>query len=280
MCIRDSLLNYLFSWKLNEIQKETSNFIQAELGKQRNKTYQQENNYICYGCGQIPIKGPRYQCLKCVNFCLCFKCYQAHTHPHQFLRFDQPQRLQELQEIEENFIENQEFQLHLLMEPDSLQIYYVKPYQKFEINYVILNSGIKNFPENLKITCTLGHYNKLEFNNIPKLNAQEQGTITLTLFAPGQEGIEKSSWRLFYSNQDGKKYFIGPELNFKIFVEDQNDQSKKNKNILKQFYKTVNGTLPELNKFVNAHENASLNQLEREYEVKMKKVINCESNFQ
>ena len=52
----------------------------------------------CDGCGQNPIRGPRWKCERCADFDLCDVCHiqfrdtgQHHTHGHDFNRIDKLQ---------------------------------------------------------------------------------------------------------------------------------------------------------------------------------------------
>ena len=65
----------------SESDKEPKNKKKAKAKLQTHKGYE------CLNCEMNPIKGARYQCVKCPNFNLCSQCEQQKGHGHVMIRF-------------------------------------------------------------------------------------------------------------------------------------------------------------------------------------------------
>merc|ERR1711918_301358 len=46
--------------------------------------------YVCDGCDQGPIYGPRFMCSVCKDFDYCATCEERSNHPHPFIKIMHP----------------------------------------------------------------------------------------------------------------------------------------------------------------------------------------------
>jgi len=48
------------------------------------------HGYVCDGCDQGPILGPRFACSTCGDYDLCATCEERSDHPHPLLKIVNP----------------------------------------------------------------------------------------------------------------------------------------------------------------------------------------------
>jgi hypothetical protein len=200
-------------------------------------------NTKCSQCGQSPIEGIRYYCLKCLSYNLCSKCEKKYgeKHGHPLLMLRRPQDIDKynLNKIEDEVkIDHTKYHFKCI---NLKKEYTTKNNNNFiPIEIVIKNTGDESWPTPCFFSCqeesdVKGERVKL-FKCSGKQGEEIKFKIKINLNNIKKTGIYKSVWIIKTENGDK----LGEKIVFvvkDIFDKDLNlkEKGNKNKNEVKDF---------------------------------------------
>ena len=128
------------------IMTEISNSKIQASSKIMNSPLYIHNGIQCAHCQNMPIKGQRYKCPKCLDFNLCEECEQlnseTHFHPHtDFILYRSP----------EIAISNKDYSYECLTK--NLEIHEKYGIESFSIKLKLKNNGYLKWTENTVLKC-------------------------------------------------------------------------------------------------------------------------------
>lgn len=244
---------------------------QKIIKKDINKTKVVHENSKCSKCGQFPIEGIRYYCLKCETFELCPACEKNYgeKHGHELLKIRRPEdfnkfkieiikqkELQNLNKIEEN----EEKKLDLTKCHSKCmnlkKIYTTLNNNNFlPIEIIIKNTGDEQWPTPCFFTCDESSEVKGDRVKLVKCTGKPEEEYKLKfkiiLKDINKTGIYKSIWQLKNENDEifGEKIEIvikdifekdkklrGGKKDKKNIVKDYRDELEENVKEIKQKY--------------------------------------------
>jgi hypothetical protein len=244
---------------------------QKIIKKDINKTKVVHENSKCSKCGQSPIEGIRYYCLKCETFELCSACEKNYgeKHGHELLKIRRPEdfnkfkieiikqkELQNLNKIEEN----EEKKLDLTKCHSKCmnlkKIYTTLNNNNFlPIEIIIKNTGDEQWPTPCFFTCDESSEVKGDRVKLVKCTGKPEEEYKLKfkiiLKDINKTGIYKSIWQLKNENDEvfGEKIEIvikdifekdkklrGGKKDKKNIVKDYRDELEENVKEIKQKY--------------------------------------------
>lgn len=207
-----------------------------------------QNNSICSKCGQNPIKGIRYMCLKCLNFNLCSSCEKKYgeKHGHELLKLRRPEDL----EIYKDFI----FDLKDLNIFHSKCINLKKLYITLNnnnfipIELIIKNTGDEEWPTPCYFTCADDSEIKGEKVKLLKCTGKPGEEyafkIKINLNNLKKTGIYKSFWQL----KDGRGEAFGEKVEIKVkdIFEKVEEKEKIEQKEVKDFRDELDKSVEEI----------------------------------
>ena len=244
---------------------------QKIIKKDINKTKVVHENSKCSKCGQSPIEGIRYYCLKCETFELCSACEKNYgeKHGHELLKIRRPEdfnkfkieiikqkELQNLNKIEEN--EEKKIDLTKCHSKcmNLKKIYTTLNNNNFlPIEIIIKNTGDEQWPTPCFFTCDESSEVKGDRVKLVKCTGKPEEEYKLKfkiiLKDINKTGIYKSIWQLKNENDEvfGEKIEIvikdifekdmklrGGKKDKKNIVKDYRDELEENVKEIKQKY--------------------------------------------
>jgi len=244
---------------------------QKIIKKDINKTKVVHENSKCSKCGQSPIEGIRYYCLKCETFELCSVCEKNYgeKHGHELLKIRRPEdfnifkneiikqkELQNLNKIEEN--EEKKIDLTKCHSKcmNLKKIYTTLNNNNFlPIEIIIKNTGDEQWPTPCFFTCDESSEVKGDRVKLVKCTGKPEEEYKLKfkiiLKDINKTGIYKSIWQLKNENDEvfGEKIEIvikdifekdmklrGGKKDKKNIVKDYRDELEENVKEIKQKY--------------------------------------------
>ena len=244
---------------------------QKIIKKDINKTKVVHENSKCSKCGQSPIEGIRYYCLKCETFELCSACEKNYgeKHGHELLKIRRPEdfnifkneiikqkELQNLNKIEEN--EEKKIDLTKCHSKcmNLKKIYTTLNNNNFlPIEIIIKNTGDEQWPTPCFFTCDESSEVKGDRVKLVKCTGKPEEEYKLKfkiiLKDINKTGIYKSIWQLKNENDEvfGEKIEIvikdifekdkklrGGKKIKKNIVKDYRDELEENVKEIKQKY--------------------------------------------
>ena len=211
-------------------------------------------NAKCSQCGQSPIEGKRYYCLKCQSYNLCSKCEkkygEKHGHPLLMLRRTQYMDEYNLNKIEEEVkIDHTKYHFKCI---NLKKEYTTKNNNNFiPIEIVIKNIGDESWPSPCFFSCEEESDVKGERVKLFKCSGKQceeiKFKIKINLNNIKKTGIYKSVWILKTENGDK----LGEKIVFvikDIFDKDLNlkEKGNKNKNEVKDFRDELEKNVSEI----------------------------------
>lgn len=244
---------------------------QKIIKKDINKTKVVHENSKCSKCGQSPIEGIRYYCLKCETFELCSACEKNYgeKHGHELLKIRRPEdfnkfkieiikqkELQNLNKIEENEEKKVDLTKCHSKCMNLKKIYTTLNNNNFlPIEIIIKNTGDEQWPTPCFFTCDESSEVKGERIKLVKCTGKPEEEYKLKfkiiLKDINKTGIYKSIWQLKNENDEvfGEKIEIvikdifekdkklrGGKKDKKNIVKDYRDELEENVKEIKQKY--------------------------------------------
>ena len=244
---------------------------QKIIKKDINKTKVVHENSKCSKCGQSPIEGIRYYCLKCGTFELCSACEKNYgeKHGHELLKIRRPEdfnkfkieiikqkELQNLNKIEENEEKKVDLTKCHSKCMNLKKIYTTLNNNNFlPIEIIIKNTGDEQWPTPCFFTCDESSEVKGERIKLVKCTGKPEEEYKLKfkiiLKDINKTGIYKSIWQLKNENDEvfGEKIEIvikdifekdkklrGGKKDKKNIVKDYRDELEENVKEIKQKY--------------------------------------------
>jgi hypothetical protein len=244
---------------------------QKIIKKDINKTKVVHENSKCSKCGQSPIEGIRYYCLKCETFELCSECEQNYgeKHGHELLKIRRPE---DFNIFKNEIIRQKELQnLNKIEENEEKKIDLTKCYSKcmnlkkiyttlnnnnfLPIEIIIKNTGDEQWPTPCFFTCDESSEVKGDRVKMVKCTGKPEEEYKLKfkiiLKDINKTGIYKSIWQLKNENDEvfGEKIEIvikdvfekdmklrGGKKDKKNIVKDYRDELEENVKEIKQKY--------------------------------------------
>ena len=244
---------------------------QKIIKKDINKTKVVHENSKCSKCGQSPIEGIRYYCLKCETFELCSACEKNYgeKHGHELLKIRRPEdfnkfkieiikqkELQNLNKIEENEEKKVDLTKCHSKCMNLKKIYTTLNNNNFlPIEIIIKNTGDEQWPTPCFFTCEESSEVKGDRVKLVKCTGKPEEEYKLKfkiiLKDINKTGIYKSIWQLKNENDEvfGEKIEIvikdifekdtklrGGKKIKKNIVKDYRDELEENVKEIKQKY--------------------------------------------
>ena len=244
---------------------------QKIIKKDINKTKVLHENSKCSKCGQSPIEGIRYYCLKCETFELCSACEKNYgeKHGHELLKIRRPEdfnifkneiikqkELQNLNKIEENEEKKVDLTKCFSKCMNLKKIYTTLNNNNFlPIEIIIKNTGDEQWPTPCFFTCEESSEVKGDRVKLVKCTGKPEEEYKLKfkiiLKDINKTGIYKSIWQLKNENDEvfGEKIEIvikdifekdmklrGGKKVKKNIVKDYRDELEENVKEIKQKY--------------------------------------------
>ena len=244
---------------------------QKIIKKDINKTKVVHENSKCSKCGQSPIEGIRYYCLKCETFELCSACEKNYgeKHGHKLLKIRRPEdfnkfkieiikqkELQNLNKIEENEEKKVDLTKCHSKCMNLKKIYTTLNNNNFlPIEIIIKNTGDEQWPTPCFFTCDESSEVKGDRVKLVKCTGKPEEEYKLKfkiiLKDINKTGIYKSIWQLKNENDEvfGEKIEIvikdifekdkklrGGKKDKKNIVKDYRDELEENVKEIKQKY--------------------------------------------
>jgi ribosomal protein S27AE len=244
---------------------------QKIIKKDINKTKVVHENSKCSKCGQSPIEGIRYYCLKCETFELCSACEKNYgeKHGHELLKIRRPEdfnkfkieiikqkELQNLNKIEENEEKKVDLTKCHSKCMNLKKIYTTLNNNNFlPIEIIIKNTGDEQWPTPCFFTCDESSEVKGDRVKLVKCTGKPEEEYKLKfkiiLKDINKTGIYKSIWQLKNENDEvfGEKIEIvikdifekdkklrGGKKDKKNIVKDYRDELEENVKEIKQKY--------------------------------------------
>ena len=244
---------------------------QKIIKKDINKTKVVHENSKCSKCGQSPIEGLRYYCLKCETFELCSACEKNYgeKHGHELLKIRRPE---DFNIFKNEIIKQKELQnLNKIEENEEKKIDLTKCHSKcmnlkkmyttlnnnnfLPIEIIIKNTGDEQWPTPCFFTCDESSEVKGERIKLVKCTGKPEEEYKLKfkiiLKDINKTGIYKSIWQLKNENDEvfGEKIEIvikdifekdmklrGGKKDKKNIVKDYRDELEENVKEIKQKY--------------------------------------------
>ena len=241
------------------------------IKKDINKTKVVHENSKCSKCGQSPIEGIRYYCLKCETFELCSECEKNYgeKHGHELLKIRRPEdfnifkneiikqkELQNLNKIEENEEKKVDLTKCYSKCMNLKKIYTTLNNNNFlPIEIIIKNTGDEQWPTPCFFTCDESSEVKGDRVKLVKCTGKPEEEYKLKfkiiLKDINKTGIYKSIWKLKNENDEvfGEKIEIvikdifekdmklrGGKKDKKNIVKDYRDELEENVKEIKQKY--------------------------------------------
>ena len=244
---------------------------QKIIKKDINKTKVVHENSKCSKCGQSPIEGIRYYCLKCETFELCSACEKNYgeKHGHELLKIRRPE---DFNIFKNEIIKQKELQnLNKIEENEEKKIDLTKCHSKcmnlkkkyttlnnnnfLPIEIIIKNTGDEQWPTPCFFTCDESSEVKGDRVKLVKCTGKPEEEYKLKfkiiLKDINKTGIYKSIWQLKNENDEvfGEKIEIvikdifekdmklrGGKKVKKNIVKDYRDELEENVKEIKQKY--------------------------------------------
>ena len=244
---------------------------QKIIKKDINKTKVVHENSKCSKCGQSPIEGIRYYCLKCETFELCSACEKNYgeKHGHELLKIRRPE---DFNIFKNEIIKQKELQnLNKIEENEEKKVDLTKCYSKcmnlkkmyttlnnnnfLPIEIIIKNTGDEQWPTPCFFTCDESSEVKGDRVKLVKCTGKPEEEYKLKfkiiLKDINKTGIYKSIWQLKNENDEvfGEKIEIvikdifekdkklrGGKKIKKNIVKDYRDELEENVKEIKQKY--------------------------------------------
>ena len=244
---------------------------QKIIKKDINKTKVVHENSKCSKCGQSPIEGIRYYCLKCETFELCSACEKNYgeKHGHELLKIRRPE---DFNIFKNEIIKQKELQnLNKIEENEEKKIDLTKCHSKcmnlkkmyttlnnnnfLPIEIIIKNTGDEQWPTPCFFTCDESSEVKGDRVKLVKCTGKPEEEYKLKfkiiLKDINKTGIYKSIWQLKNENDEvfGEKIEIvikdifekdkklrGGKKIKKNIVKDYRDELEENVKEIKQKY--------------------------------------------
>ena len=244
---------------------------QKIIKKDINKTKVVHENSKCSKCGQSPIEGIRYYCLKCETFELCSACEKNYgeKHGHELLKIRRPE---DFNKFKIEIIKQKELQnLNKIEENEEKKVDLTKCHSKcmnlkkmyttlnnnnfLPIEIIIKNTGDEQWPTPCFFTCDESSEVKGERIKLVKCTGKPEEEYKLKfkiiLKDINKTGIYKSIWQLKNENDEvfGEKIEIvikdifekdkklrGGKKDKKNIVKDYRDELEENVKEIKQKY--------------------------------------------
>ena len=244
---------------------------QKIIKKDINKTKVVHENSKCSKCGQSPIEGIRYYCLKCETFELCSACEKNYgeKHGHELLKIRRPE---DFNIFKNEIIKQKELQnLNKIEENEEKKVDLTKCYSKcmnlkkmyttlnnnnfLPIEIIIKNTGDEQWPTPCFFTCDESSEVKGDRVKLVKCTGKPEEEYKLKfkiiLKDINKTGIYKSIWQLKNENDEvfGEKIEIvikdifekdkklrGGKKDKKNIVKDYRDELEENVKEIKQKY--------------------------------------------
>ena len=218
--------------------------MKAKQNTRNNNTKIVHINTKCSQCGQSPIEGMRYYCLKCQSYNLCSNCEkkygEMHGHPLLMLR-----RQYDIDKYNLNIIEEEDIKIdNTKYHSKCINLkkeYTTKNNNNFiPIEIVIKNTGDESWPTPCFFSCQEESDVKGERVKLAKCTGNPgeeiKFKIKINLNNIKKTGIYRSVWTLKNENGDN----LGEKIVFVIrdlFDKDLNlkEKDNKNKNEIKYF---------------------------------------------
>ena len=239
---------------------------QKIIKKDINKTKVVHENSKCSKCGQSPIEGIRYYCLKCETFELCSACEKNYgeKHGHELLKIRRPEdfnkfkieiikqkELQNLNKIEENEEKKVDLTKCHSKCMNLKKIYTTLNNNNFlPIEIIIKNTGDEQWPTPCFFTCDESSEVKGDRVKLVKCTGKPEEEYKLKfkiiLKDINKTGIYKSIWQL--KNENDEVFGEKIEIVIKdIFEKDKKLRGgKKDKNIVKDYRDELEENVKEI----------------------------------
>ena len=238
---------------------------QKIVKKDINKTKVVHENSKCSKCGQSPIEGIRYYCLKCDTFELCSACEKNYgeKHGHELLKIRRPE---DFNIFKNEIIKQKELQNLNKIEEEEKKIDLTKCYSKcmnlkkiyttlnnnnfLPIEIIIKNTGDEQWPTPCFFTCDESSEVKGDRVKLVKCTGKPEEEYKLKfkiiLKDINKTGIYKSIWQL--KNENDEVFGEKIEIVIKdIFEKDTKLRGgKKDKNIVKDYRDELEENVKEI----------------------------------
>ena len=247
--------------------KSKKELINKEINNKKPKII--HHNTKCSKCGQSPIEGIRYHCLKCTSYELCSLCEKKYgeNHGHELLKIRRPEdfnkfkayilqknkskHLNKINEKEEKKLELNKCYVKCI---NLKQLYTTLNNNNFlPIEIIIKNTGDEQWPTPCFFSCDDESEVKGERVKLLKCSGKPgeeyKFKIKIILKDIKKTGIYKSIWQL--KNENDEAFGDRIEFNIKdIFEKDLNlkDNKKEDKknNTVKDYRDTLEEDVREI----------------------------------
>ena len=233
---------YIFHYGMTEwFQCLILRALRRVLKKDINKTKVVHENSKCSKCGQSPIEGIRYYCLKCETFELCSACEKNYgeKHGHELLKIRRPE---DFNIFKNEIIKQKELQnLNKIEENEEKKIDLTKCHSKcmnlkkmyttlnnnnfLPIEIIIKNTGDEQWPTPCFFTCDESSEVKGDRVKLVKCTGKPEEEYKLKfkiiLKDINKTGIYKSIWQLKNENDE----VFGEKI--EIVIKDIFEKDKK-----------------------------------------------------